>query len=45
MMAAAIVALAGYAIAGTVAAGLAGVAVLGTIALYCCVSAIRRTGR
>jgi O-antigen/teichoic acid export membrane protein len=44
MMGAGIVALAGYAISGAAAAGIASVAVLAAIALYCCVSAIRRTG-
>jgi O-antigen/teichoic acid export membrane protein len=45
MLAAGIAALAGYAITATAAAGVASVAVLGAIALYCCVSAMRRTGR
>jgi O-antigen/teichoic acid export membrane protein len=44
MMGAGIVALAAYAISGAPAAGVASVAVLAAIALYCCVSAMRRTG-
>jgi O-antigen/teichoic acid export membrane protein len=44
MMGAGIVALASYAITGATAAGVASVAVLAALALYCCVSAIRRTG-
>jgi O-antigen/teichoic acid export membrane protein len=44
MMGAGIVALASYAITGATAAGAASVAVLAALALYCCVSAIRRTG-
>jgi O-antigen/teichoic acid export membrane protein len=44
MMAAGILALAAYAITGTMAAGVASVAALAAIALYCCASAIRRTG-
>jgi O-antigen/teichoic acid export membrane protein len=39
-----IVALASYALTGAAAAGVASVAVLGAIALYCWVSAMRRTG-
>jgi O-antigen/teichoic acid export membrane protein len=45
MMAAGIFALAAYAITGGVAAGAASVAALAAIALYCCASAIRPTGR
>jgi O-antigen/teichoic acid export membrane protein len=44
MMAGGIAALAGYAVSATAAAGVASAAVLAAIALYCCVSAIRRTG-
>jgi O-antigen/teichoic acid export membrane protein len=44
MMGVGIAALAAYAITGAVAAGIAGVAVLAAIALYCCVSAVRRVG-
>jgi O-antigen/teichoic acid export membrane protein len=43
MMATGIVALAAYAITGTRLAGVASIAILAVIALYCCVSAIRRT--
>jgi O-antigen/teichoic acid export membrane protein len=43
MMGAGMAVLAVYAVSGTVAAGTASIAVLGAIALYCCVSAIRRT--
>jgi hypothetical protein len=45
MMAAGIFALAAYAITGGVAAGAASVTALAAIALYCCASAIRPTGR
>jgi O-antigen/teichoic acid export membrane protein len=45
MMAAGIFALAAYAVTGGVAAGAASVASLAAIALYCCASAIRPTGR
>jgi O-antigen/teichoic acid export membrane protein len=44
MMGGGIVALASYALTGAAAAGVASVAVLGAIALYCCVSTMRRTG-
>jgi O-antigen/teichoic acid export membrane protein len=44
MMAAGSLALAAYAITGLMAAGVASVAALAAIALYCCASAIRRTG-
>jgi O-antigen/teichoic acid export membrane protein len=44
MMAAGILALAAYALTGAMAAGIASVAALAAIALYCCASAIRRTG-
>jgi len=40
-----IAALAFYAVSGAAAAGIASIAVLAAIALYCCVSAIRRLGR
>jgi O-antigen/teichoic acid export membrane protein len=43
MMATGIAALAAYAITGTRLAGVASIATLAAIALYCCVSAIRRT--
>jgi O-antigen/teichoic acid export membrane protein len=44
MMVAGIAALAAYAASGAAIAGAASVAVLAAIALYCCASAIRRTG-
>jgi hypothetical protein len=44
MMAAGILALAAYALTGAMAAGIVSVAALAAIALYCCASAIRRTG-
>jgi O-antigen/teichoic acid export membrane protein len=44
MMVAGIAALAAYAASGAAMAGAASVAVLAAIALYCCASAIRRTG-
>jgi hypothetical protein len=44
MMMAGIAALAAYAASGAAIAGAASVAVLAAIALYCCASAIRRTG-
>ena len=44
MMGAGITALASYAMTGSALAGVTTVAVLAAIALYCCVSAIRRTG-
>jgi len=43
-MGAGIAALVGYAMMGTMTAGVVSIAVLSAIALYCCVSAIRRTG-
>ena len=45
MMGTGIAALAAYAITGAAPAGVASVAILAAIALYCCVSAMRRTGR
>jgi O-antigen/teichoic acid export membrane protein len=43
MMGAGIVALASFAVTGAAATGVASIVILGAIALYCCVSAIRRT--